>query len=161
SYEPETKLHWVVPLQAESNIVAAREQSKSTLPGNSSRASRPKPEPIDPSTFIHIFEDTKTGKRWLLYAPEPQGQKRSLQLTADLDSSLVIVPDGLKMGDDPALNKLFMTAKLASGDTSKDIPVIGYAEIGRDRATMASQSGAAFQSAANVQAMIFNMAYTV
>jgi len=159
SYEPDAKLHWVVPLQAESNIAAAREQSKSALPGNSSRASRSKP--IDPSTFIHIFEDTKTGKRWSLYAPEPQGQKRSLQLTADLDSSLVIVPDGSKMGDDPALNRLYMTAKLASGDTSKDIPVIGYAEIGRDRATMASQSGAAFQSAANVQAMIFNMAYTV
>jgi hypothetical protein len=155
---PAVTPHWVVPLQA----LSVAPTGKTAIAGTSSKASKSKPtDPIDPSTFIHIFEDTKTGKRWSLYEPEPKGQKRSLQLTADLDSSLVIVPDGHKMGDDPALNKLYMTAKLASGDTSKDIAVTGYAEIGKDKASMASQSGAAFQSAANVEAMIFNMAYTV
>jgi len=65
------------------------------------------------------------------------------------------------MGEDLALNKLYITAKLSSGSSSKDVVVNGYSEVGKDKATMAAQSGAAFQSAANVQAMVLNMAYTV
>ncbi|HXJ15456.1 MAG TPA: hypothetical protein VNH19_24550 [Candidatus Limnocylindrales bacterium] len=159
SYNPNREPHWVVPL----GPVARLSSAEQSAPDKGERRSRKakSTDPIDPATFIEVYEDTKTGNRLRRYEPKAQDPRNSLQFAADLESTIVIVPNGSKMGDDPALNKLYMTAKLSSGDTSKDVPVIGYAEIGIDKASMATQTGAAFQSAANVQAMIFNMAYTV
>ncbi|HET7107502.1 MAG TPA: putative Ig domain-containing protein [Candidatus Acidoferrum sp.] len=159
SYTPNRPPHWVVPLRS-IGTVAPEQTSEAGKSSNSSRSVK-RTEPMNPATFIEVYEDTKTGNRLPRYEPNPKAPGTGLQFTADLESSIVVVPNGNLMGDDPALNKLYMTAKLSSGDTSKDLPIVGYAEIGKDKASMATQAGAAFQSAANVQAMIFNMAYTV
>jgi len=84
-----------------------------------------------------------------------------MQFGVDLESSLRVIPDPTSMGEEPALNKIFITAKLTSGDTSKDVVVTGYSEVGKDKEAMAAQAGTAFQSAANVEAMVLNMAYIV
>jgi roadblock/LC7 domain-containing protein len=115
---------------------------------------------LDPATFIRLYEDTKAGNRFSVYEPVQTISKKGLQLTADLESSIVIEPDAAKMAEDLSLNKLYITAKLASGNSSKDVVVNGYSEIGKDKSTMAAQTGAAFESAADVQAMVLNMAYT-
>jgi hypothetical protein len=161
SYNSSRTPHWVVPLRRDdaghsavnSDLAAEQAQFEKSKP-------RPK-NPLDPATFIRIFEDTKAGNRLTLYEPAKAGSKPALQLSADEVSSIAIEPSPDDMGDDPALNKLYITARLASGDSTKDLPVVGYAEVGKDKSTMAAQTGTAFQTAANVQAMILNMAYTV
>ncbi len=164
--------HWVIPLQ---------ESATSSVPQASSNdAQRPgglksPKNPLDPATFVRVFEETKSGSHLCRYEPVRKSTKNpsqpdvecesstphALQFGVDLESSILIVPVAGKMGDDPALNKLYVTAKLASGDSSKDLVVTGYSEIGQDKSAMTAQSGTAFQSAANVEAMVFNMAYTV
>jgi len=161
SYSPSRPPHWVIPLQP----AAARAPQLSSTndaqekPGKYAKTAK---DTLDPSNFIEVDEDTKTGSHWTLYKPGGRSAgKKARQLTADLESSILIVPDPSLMGDDPTLNKLYVTAKLASGDSSKEIAVTGYSEVGKDKAAMPAQSGTAFQSAANVEAMILNMAYTV
>jgi hypothetical protein len=114
---------------------------------------------LNPATFIKIYEDPKSGKRQLVYDPSKAGLERHLQSTADEGSTIIILPEAKLMGSDVPLNKLYITAKLASGDTSKDVPVIGYSEIGKDKATMASQTAAAFESASNIKNKILNMSF--
>ena len=158
SYTPARALRWVVPVQA----AARSSNSQTPTTGQDRQGEQKSPKaPLDPATFIQIFEDTKDGNHLSRYLPVQQGSKNALQFGVDLESSVLIAPDPDKMGEDPALNKLYITAKLASGDSSKDLVVSGYSEIGQDKSTMTAQSGTAFQSAANVEAMIFNMAYTV
>jgi hypothetical protein len=160
SFTPARALHWVVPVQASASSSTAQ-----TSPANDIQDKQGGPRsqkaPLDPATFIRIIEDTKEGSHLSQYVPVQKGPKNALQFAVDLESSVLIAPDPEKMGEDPALNKLYITAKLASGDSSKDLVVTGYSEIGKDKSSMTAQSGAAFQSAANVEAMIFNMAYTV
>jgi len=158
SYTPARPLRWIVPVQA----AARSSMAQTPTTGQDKQGGQKSPKaPLDPATFIQIFEDTKDGNHLSRYLPVQQGSKNALQFGVDLESSVLIAPDPDKMGEDPALNKLYITAKLASGDSSKDLVVSGYSEIGQDKSTMTAQSGAAFQSAANVEAMIFNMAYTV
>ena len=161
SYPPPRSAHWILPLQASEGSTTAQASSPNDVQ-HGQGGTKPTPRnPLDPATFIRIFEDTKAGSHLNRYEPIQKGSKNALQFAVDLESSILIAPDGEKMGDDPALNKLYVTAKLASGDTSKDLVVTGYSVIGQDKSTMAAQSGTAFQSAANVEAMVFNMAYTV
>ena len=163
SYTPARALRWIIPVQVASSSMA----QTPTTEQDRQREAKPQKAPLNPATFIRIFEDTKDGNHFSRYEPvekKPKSQKEpknGLQLSVDLESSILIAPDPDKMGEDPALNKLYITAKLASGDSSKDLVVSGYSEIGQDKSTMTAQSGTAFQSAANVEAMIFNMAYTV
>lgn len=152
SYIPARLAHWIVPLET------AGRSSTTQASAHSTPASK---DPLDPATFIRIFEDTSQGSHLRRYEPIQKGSKNARQFSVDSESSILIEPDPEKMGDDPALNKLYVTAKLASGDTSKDVVVTGYSEIGQDKSKMAAQAGTAFQSAANVQAMVFNMAYAV
>ena len=161
SYTPARLAHWIVPLQAGGDSPPAQASSPYDVQHGQGRPKPAPRDPLDPATFIRIFEDTKAGSHLNRYEPVRKGSKNALQFAVDLESSILIAPDGEKMGDDPALNKLYVTAKLASGDASKDVVVSGYSVIGQDKSTMAAQSGTAFQSAANVEAMVFNMAYTV
>jgi hypothetical protein len=112
----------------------------------------------NPANFIQIFENTTAGKQETVYAPSMCS--KGFQLSVDEKSSIEILPDRQLLGAGPALNKIYITAKLASGDTSKDVVVTGYSEVGKDKASMGSQSATAFQSAANVGAMLLNLAYT-
>jgi uncharacterized protein (DUF934 family) len=151
---------WVVPLQTV-GTAPPTPRSAPDLAGSAKADSKsPSTSPLDPATFIRVYEDPKSGQRSCVYDPLSKECNKVLQSAADLESSILIVPDDKLMGEDPALNKLYITAKLASGDSSKDIPVMGYSVIGKDQAAMAAQSATAFQSAANVQAMVLNMAYT-
>ena len=153
AFTPARAPHWVIPLQ---------ESATSPLPQASSSSDTQKPgglkspkNPLDPATFIRVFEETKSGSHLCRYEPVRKSAKNpsqsdvecesstphSLQFGVDLESSILIVSVAGKMGDDPALNKLYVTAKLASGDSSKDLVVTGYSEIGRDKSAMAAQSG--------------------
>jgi len=160
SYTPARALRWVIPVQAGASSSTSAQASTTNEEQNKQGGSKAPKAPLDPATFIQIFEDTRDGSHLNRYTPAPKEPKNALQFAVDLESSVLIAPDPDKMGEDPALNKLYITAKLASGDSSKDLVVTGYSEIGQDKSTMTAQSGAAFQSAANVEAMIFNMAYT-
>lgn len=161
SYTPGRSPHWIIPLQPTGAPVSQLPSSNDAQDklGKNARTSK---GTLDPSDFMEVDEDTKTGNHWTLYKPGgASAGEKPRQLTADLESSILIIPDPSLMGDNPALNKLYVTARLASGDSSKDVVVTGYSEVGKDRAAMPAQSGTAFQSAANVEAMVLNMAYTV
>ena len=112
--------------------------------------------PLDPSTFIHIVEDSKAGVPLCAYR-----YGNAMQFGIDIESSLRVIPYPRSMGEEPALNKLFITAKLTSGDSTKDVVVTGYSEVGKDKSAMPAQAGTAFESAGNVEAMVLNMAYVV
>jgi hypothetical protein len=173
AFAPARAPHWVIPLQE--SVPSPVPQASSSNDAQKSGGLKSPKNPLDPATFIRVFEETKSGGHLCRYEPARKSAKNpspadidcesstphSLQFGVDLESSILIVPVAEKMGDDPALNKLYVTAKLASGDSSKDLVVTGYSEIGQDKSAMTAQSGTAFQSAANVEAMVFNMAYTV
>jgi hypothetical protein len=133
SYTPGRPPHWIIPLQpasAQAPQLPSSNDAQDKL-GENARTSR---DTLDPSSFMEIDEDTKTGSHWTLYKPGGAGGgKKPRQLTADLESSILIIPDPSLMGDNPALNKLYVTAKLASGDSSKDVVVTGYSEVGKDK----------------------------
>ncbi|HEY2170686.1 MAG TPA: Ig domain-containing protein, partial [Candidatus Angelobacter sp.] len=129
-------------MQLSLSVSAAHAGLRIVLPSGGKKVSQ---DVLNPATFIRIYEDPKSGKRQIVYDPSKKGLERHLQGTADEGSTIVILPIAGLMGDDVALNKLFITAKLASGDSSKDVPVIGYSEIGKDKATMASQTATAFE----------------
>jgi hypothetical protein len=186
SFAPERKPHWPIPVQAGNPASAAPAQPNIDSQGQalltrrtqdpcaeptSARTKKEKEKdkgqdkdededkneaPLDPSTFIHIVEDSKVGVPLCAYR-----HGRAMQFGIDLESSLRVMPDPDSMDDDLALNKMFITAKLTSGDSTRDVVVTGYSEVGKDKEAMAAQVGVAFQSAANVEAMILNMAYTV
>jgi hypothetical protein len=162
SYNPPRQPRFVVPLQATPTTPSSPKPDVPQKPAGSGGTQTASLGPLDPATFIQVYEDPKTGDRQLIYDPPKTitEKKKTIQLVADFESSIIIFPDGSKMGEDIAFNKLYITAKLASGNSSKDVIVNGYSEVGKDQATMAAQSGTAFQSAANIQAMVLNMAYT-
>ncbi len=159
------ELRWIVPLQppgpALGNLAPAKPGSKvsSVAEKNAREASQ---KGFYPATFIRIYEDTKAGNRLPpIYDPMKPPQERALQISADENSTIVIEPVPELMGEDLPLNKVYISAELASGDTTKPVVVRGYSEVGKDRATMGAQAGVAFQSAENVEAMMLNMFYTV
>ena len=125
-----------------------------------STASIPPPTPISPASYIAIYEDTGRGNHIPLYLPGDAGTQKHQRLTVDEDSMIVIIPDPKQMGDVAGLNKLFMSAELHAKDAKSNVEVQGYSEIGKDRSTTAAQRGMAFESAANLQAMVLNMAHT-
>lgn len=158
------KPNWVVPPTVASKSDAV-EQAGATARRPTMRDARASVRnvcdssgPFNPATFIQLFEHRRGGKESPIY--KPADCAKGFQLSVDESSSIEIVPDPDSMGQDPVLNKLYITAKLVSGDTSKDVVVIGYSEVGKDKATMAAQAGASFQSAANVGAMILNLSVT-
>jgi len=117
SYTPARLAHWVVSLQASEGSPTGQASSPNDVKHGQGRPKAAPRDPLDPATFIRIFEDTKAGSHLNRYEPVQKGSKNALQFAVDLESSVLIAPDGDKMGDDPALNKLYVTAKLASGDT--------------------------------------------
>jgi hypothetical protein len=160
SYSLPRQPHFVVPLQSTPPPLASPKTDVTQTPVTHEDEQTTTLGPLDPATFIRVYEDPKAGGRRSIYTPVKTLVKNNIQLVADYESSIIIVPDGKEMGEDVAFNKLYITAKLTSGNSSKDVVVNGYSEVGKDQATMASQGGTAFQSAANVQAMVLNMAYT-
>jgi hypothetical protein len=184
SYIPPREPHFVVPLLQASAAAAPKQETDQTPADKKGKDKAKTPDDLgtlDPANFTWVYEDPKTGDRQPIYCPPKRTQndkdpktdkqrakycssettqKQPIQLVADYESSIIVIPDGNLMGGDVAFNKLFITARLTSGTSSKDVVVNGYSEIGKDQATMAAQSGTAFQSAANIQAMVLNMAYT-
>lgn len=134
---------------------------------------------FSPSEFVCIYEDTTGGDRFWMYrpnsaancSPPERGKGKTTPvkmgtvseggtrlLSADESSTLVITLDPKRMGSTMAFNKLFITAKLASGDQSRDLEVEGYSKIGVSKDDTSAQRGVAFESAQNVQAKIARMA---
>jgi len=117
---------------------------------------------FNPASFIRIYEDTRGGVRRPIYDPTVPQATRGTQLSVDYMSTVVIIPDLHPdiVGYDLPLNKLYMSAVLSSEDKNQTIEVIGYSEVGKDRATMAAQRGMAFETTANIANLVKNMAYT-
>src|SRR5215472_2540278 len=85
---------------------------------------------FDPATFVRIYEDTKDRGHLEIHNPRSRRDAVS-HLSVDTDSSIVIVPDSsLLQNSDLSLNKLFISAVLASGDKQQNVEVVGYSEIG-------------------------------
>ncbi len=66
---------------------------------------------------------------------------------------ILIEPDPDQMGDKLALNNLFITAELPSGDDRTKLEVVRYSEVGQSQAVATGQRGMAFESTRNVAAM--------
>jgi hypothetical protein len=116
---------------------------------------------FDPASFVHIYEDTKARNRIQIYDPMRQPEKAGRHLSVDADSSVVIVPDpDILGGNDMPLNKLYMSAVLSSANDKQNVEVVGYSEVGKDKASMEAQRGMAFQTAENIQNMVINMVFT-
>jgi len=114
---------------------------------------------LDPATFIRISEVPERGGRELqMYHPKSGGIR---QLTADYASMILITPDPELMGNDPILNNLFMKAELVSGDKRTNLEVIGYSEVGQSQEASLGQRGMAFESAANLAALVRSLASRV
>ncbi len=116
---------------------------------------------LTPARFIRIYEDMQgDSNRREMYDPARSQSQKTTQLSADEKSTIVVFPDGNLMGTEPALNKLYISAVLASGNHTKAVSVAGYSEVGEPKATSEAQRGMAFESAANLQNMLLNMSYT-
>jgi hypothetical protein len=115
---------------------------------------------FNPATFVRIYEDTKAGNRIQIYDATKSQAELATHFSADYESTIVIVPDPSLMGNDLPLNKLYMSAVLSSEDKNQNVEVTGYAEVGKDKTSMAAQRGMAFQTTENVKNMVINMAYT-
>src|SRR5258706_8663922 len=138
---------WFSPI-----LVRAQEtSSQSGVPDNTS---------FDPATFVRIYEYTKDRGHIEIHNP---GSRHDIgtHLSVDAESSVVIVPDAtLLQHSELSLNKLFMSAVLASGDKQQNVEGVGYSEVGKDKASTAAQRGMAFQTADNIKNMVVNMAFT-
>jgi hypothetical protein len=115
---------------------------------------------FDPATFVRIYEDTKDHGHLEIHNPKSRRDAGS-HLSVDAESSIIIVPDpGLLQNSDLSLNKLFMSAVLASGDRQQNVEVVGYSEIGKDKASTEAQRGMAFQTTDNIKNMVVDMVFT-
>jgi hypothetical protein len=115
---------------------------------------------FDPATFVRIYEDTKDHGHLEIHNPRSRRDAGS-HLSVDADSSIVIVPDpSLLQNSDLSLNKLFISAVLASGDKQQNVEVVGYSEIGKDKASTEAQRGMAFQTTDNIKNMVVDMVFT-
>jgi hypothetical protein len=133
---------------------AAPKKSERTRKATSEKAG------FDPATFIRIYEDTKAGGHIEIHNPKSRHDAGS-HLSVDAESSVVIVPDStLLKNSDLSLNKLFMSAVLSSEDKQQNLEVVGYSEVGKDKASTEAQRGMAFQTSENIQNMVLNMAST-
>lgn len=135
-------------------------QNSNNPPANAPGSGASKDLKFKPATFIYIYEDTPGGRRIKVYDPTKPQDQTGIQLSADFESTLVIIPDPDLMGNDLPLNNLYMSAALSSEDKNQNVEVKGYSEVGTDKAAMTSQRGMAFQTTRNVTNMIINMAYT-
>lgn len=114
-----------------------------------------------PGCFVRIFEDDGSGRRLALFAPEnPKLQSRMVK--SDRESTLVI--DVSKVLDtstgDVGLNRVFIRAVLKKGDSTKQIPVIGYSEIGEAEDSKPAQTAFDFQTFDNVAGKLVNLYFT-
>ena len=115
---------------------------------------------FDPATFVRIYEDTKDGAHLEIHNPKSRPDAGS-HLSVDAESSIIIVPDSsLLQNSDLSLNKLFMSAVLASGDKQQNVEVVGYSEVGKDKASTEAQRGMAFQTTDNIKNMVVDMVFT-
>jgi hypothetical protein len=125
---------------------------------------------LSPSRFIRIYEDTEGGDHPVpdlkscnhcIQIYNPDGVKlpprKTIQLSADEKSLLVVIPDINLMGSDLALNKLFITAQLVSGGKKSNVEVVSYSEVGKDQSTSAAQKGTAFESAQDIEMKLVDM----
>lgn len=114
-----------------------------------------------PGCFVRIFEDDGSGHRLALFTPEhPKLQSRMVK--SDRESTLVI--DVSKVLDtttgDVGLNRVFIRAVLKKGDSTKQIPVIGYSEIGEAEESKPAQTAFDFQTFDNVAGKLVNLYFT-
>lgn len=110
-----------------------------------------------PACFVRIFEDDGSGRRLLLYAPENK-HFQSLLLKADSESKLIIDVSRTLEGDgDAGLNNVFIRATMRKGNSTKQIPVVGYSEIGEKEGDKISQAAFDFQTFTNIAAKITNL----
>jgi hypothetical protein len=132
--------------------------------------------PNSPSTFVCIYEDTAAGDRFWLYRPTnksrasctPRDTKPLKEgsvsegatrlLSADENSTLVIVIDPEALGQNLPFNQVFISAQLGFGDQQKNLEVEGYSKVGEAKENTAAQRGMAFESARNVQARVAHIA---
>jgi len=144
------------------DLPSAQTEPTAATPRRSARTRNATSEKVgfDPATFIRIYEDTKGGGHIEIHNPKSRHDAGS-HLSVDAESSVVIVPDGaLLQNSDLSLNKLFMSAVLSSEDKQQNLEVVGYSEVGKDKATSEGQRGMAFQTSENIQNMVLNMAST-
>jgi len=122
-----------------------------------------KNESLNPAKFIRIYEYPQSvsananADRRIIYDPENLN-KKTTKLSSDKDSTIVIKPVRELMGQDMALNKLFITAELISGNEKRNLEVIGYSEVGKDKEDAQSQRALAFQSTQNLIATVLTLA---
>ena len=110
---------------------------------------------------MKIYEVPERGAQINIYRPRPAnatGDQPKRKLAVDLESMILIEVDGELMGERPALNNLFISAELISGDTKTPVVVVGYSEIGKAQEAAQGQRGMAFESATDIAAMIGAMA---
>ncbi len=149
-----------LPAKPAASVSAARITTSARNSSNSPSDDNNNEEGFDPASFIRIYEHTSRGKRLELYNPGKSRDQRPRHLTADEDSIILIEPGPELMGEDLPLNKLYISAKLAKGNKSNTVVVVGYSEVGKARETAEAQRGMAFQTAQNIQNMMLNMAFT-
>jgi len=134
----------------------------------------PSPSSYSPSAFVCLYEDTPAGDRYWMYRPNEQtvcmpqnskpikddfvSQGATRLLSADENSTIVIVLDRHALGQNIPFNKVFMTAQLGFGDQQKNLEIEGYSKIGVAKDDTAAQRGMAFESVRNVQAKVARMA---
>src|SRR5262249_1997293 len=92
---------------------------------------------LDPANFVRIYEASRargeiprTHGR-LIYSWNENEKETTTKLTADENSTLIIVPDRERMNPDMPLNRLFISAQHTHGDKTTPIEVVGYSEIGK------------------------------
>jgi hypothetical protein len=125
---------------------------------------------LNPARFVRVFEDTEGGDHPIsklsdcnhciqIYNPDhvKSPPRKTVQLTADEKSGIIVLPDINLMTQDLPLNKLYITAQLISGGNKSDVTVVSYSEMGKDQATSAVQNGMAFESAKDIELKIVNM----
>ncbi|MCW5962610.1 MAG: hypothetical protein KIT83_01120 [Bryobacterales bacterium] len=114
-----------------------------------------------PGCFVRIFEDDGSGRRLALFAPE-NAKLQSRMIRADRESTLVIdVSKALDSASgDVGLNRVYIRAVLKKGDSTKQIPVIGYSEIGEAEESKPAQTAFDFQTFANVAGKLTNLYFT-
>src|SRR6266852_3302612 len=89
---------------------------------------------FNPATFVSIYEDTKARGRITVYDPPKPPECSGTRLSVDAESAILVVPQ-IPKGSDLSLNKLFISAVLTSGDKKQNLEVVGYSEVGKDKAS--------------------------
>lgn len=167
--EAEQRINELKKLERDAGVADAQaDTGEANDNGGGSPNPQPRPSPpkdFYPGRYVRILENNYKEKI-LLYDPRQDPKSQTTQLTAGADSELIIEVDSGSMGEEIALNRLVMSAKLlhgsAAGQNSKeqDIEIAGYSEIAKDPQTAASQNAVAFRTADTIQTTIMNMYYT-